>query len=60
MLKLLFLVVLEMQHIENNNLIMNIYYLTIDYDKYWHQLVFGYAIYKIGQGLIHWQRLFSI
>ena len=38
---------------------MNIPYLTIDYDKYWHQLVFGYAIYRIGQGLIHWQRLFG-
>lgn len=39
---------------------MNIHYLTIDYDKYWHQLVFGYAIYKLGQGLIHWQRLFGL
>lgn len=38
---------------------MNIPYLTIDYDKYWHQLVFGYTIYKISQGLIHWQRLFG-
>ena len=39
--------------IENNN------YEHTYYDKYWHQLVFGYAIYRIGQGLIHWQRIFG-
>lgn len=39
---------------------MNIYYLTINYDKYWHQIVFGYAIYKLEQDLIHWQRPFGL
>ena len=39
---------------------MNIHYISIDYDRYWHQLVIGYAIYKLGQGVIHWQRLFGI
>ena len=39
---------------------MNIHYISIDYDKYWHQLVFGDAIYKLGQDLIHWQRLFGL
>ena len=39
---------------------MNLHYLTITYDKYWHQLVFGHAIHKVGQGLIYWQRLFGL
>lgn len=39
---------------------MSIPYITIEYDKYWHQLVIGYSIYKLGQGVIKWQRLFGI
>lgn len=42
---------------------MNIPYLTIEYDRYWHQIVIGKAIYKITKhqkGCIWWKRLFGI
>ena len=42
---------------------MKIPYITIGYDKYWHQLVFGKAIFELSRhntGCIYWKRLFGI
>lgn len=35
-------------------------YISIAYDKYWRQLVFGYGKWRIGVGCIYWSRLFGV
>lgn len=35
-------------------------YISIEYDRYWHQVVFGYAEYTIGVGMTYWKRLFGV
>lgn len=35
-------------------------YISIAYDKYWHQIVFGHGKWKIGVGCIYWTRMFGI
>ena len=35
-------------------------YISIAYDKYWHQIVFGHGKWRVGVGCIYWTRLFGI
>lgn len=39
---------------------MKIHYLSVEYDKYWHQLVVGHSVWQLGVGLVYWKRLFGI
>ena len=35
-------------------------YISIGYDRYWHQIVVGYGKYRLGVGCVLWKRLFGI
>lgn len=35
-------------------------YISIAYDKYWHQIVFGHGKWRVGVGCIYWTRLFGV
>ena len=42
---------------------MKFYYLTINWDSCWHQIVIGRGVYLISKfykGCIYWERLFGI